>query len=114
MKTLQKVTTNCPTSLTQDVVADLLKDADIIIYEDSRYVFAELNHGGFHILCERLELDTEYQDITIYYGEIQITDQTTIENVANCLYEYATNELANADSGFSFQDKQHANNLIFS
>ncbi len=109
------LTVNVSPILTKEVVFDLFKDSKIVVNEEDRSVFAELDHSGFYISCERLELDTEYQDITIYYGdEIQITDQASINEVANYLADFAQDVLDNAGNGFSISDKQHATNQIYS
>ncbi|WP_438423214.1 hypothetical protein [Aquimarina macrocephali] len=98
--------------LTQESLAELFINGTIEIDSQERTVFAEVESSGFHILCERLELDTDYQDITFFYDDLEITNETSITEIANFLYNYAIKGTS-SDSGFTHQDKQHASSLIY-
>lgn len=98
--------------LTLDTLAELFQNGTIEVDSEERTVFAEVESSGFYILCERLELDTDYQDIILFYDDLEITNEITITEIANFLYDYALKE-GTTSTAFTHQDKQHATSLIY-
>ena len=68
-------------------------------------VFAEIKGLGFEILVDTLDLESEEQEIHIYYtnteNEIQITEQAAIDAVAEWVHISAMGVMESKDSGLT-------------